>query len=119
MELPFTQFLPELFPIGSLYLVAPFWADVDIEGGVGDISYQVYSTGSLLLDIVNAFISDERDFDFNGHWMLVAEWSGVSAYAASINEVSIYMEIHVFSILARKQHVYTYMCSYIRGIVYT
>ena len=88
MENPFTQFLPELFPIASLYLVAPFWADVDIEGGVGDISYQTYSTGSPLLDIVNTFISDERSFNFNGHWMLVVEWSGVSAFGSPINEVS-------------------------------
>ena len=51
MESPFTQLMPELFPIGSLYLVAPFWADVDIQGGVGDISYQVYAIGSPLLDM--------------------------------------------------------------------
>ena len=88
MDTPFLEFEPELFPIDSLYLVAPFWADVDIQGGVGDISYQVYSTGSPLLDTVNAFISDERDFDFNGSWMLLAEWNGVSAYAGSIDEAS-------------------------------
>ena len=88
MDTPFLEFEPELFPIDSLYLVAPFWADVDIEGGVGDISYQVYSTGSPLLDTVNAFISDERDFDFNGRWMLLAHWNGVSAFAGSINEAS-------------------------------
>ena len=88
MESPFTQFVPELFPIESLYLVAPFWADVDIQGGVGDISYQVYSTGSPLLDIVNAFISDERNRNYAGHWMVVAEWSGVSTFESSLNEAS-------------------------------
>ena len=99
MEFSFIEFVPELFPIDSLYLVAPFWADVDIEGGVGDISYQVYSTGSPLLDTVNAFISDERDFNFNGNWMLLAQWNGVSAYASPIDQASINAKdsIHKFS----------------------
>ena len=90
MDSPFLEFEPELFPLNFVYLVAPFWADVDIEGGVGDVSYQVYSTGSPLLVTVNAFISDERNFDFNGRWMLIAQWNGVSAYASPTNEASIY-----------------------------
>ena len=88
MDIPFLEFQPVLFPVEFLYLVAPFWADVDIAGGVGDISYQTYSTGSPQLDIVNTFISDERDINFNGRWMLVAQWNGVSAFASPINEVS-------------------------------
>ena len=55
---------------------------------MGDISYQTYSTGSSLLDIVNTFVSDERGFNFNGHWMLVVEWSGVSAFGSPIDEAS-------------------------------
>ena len=67
-----------LFPYTSLYLVAPFWEDVDISKGVGNISYQVYSTGSLLLDTVNTIISDEENINnFIGHWMVVAEWDSV------------------------------------------
>ena len=69
--------------------MAPFWADVDIEGGVGDISYQVYSTGSPLLDTVNAFISNESNFNFNGYWMLLAQWNGVSAFSSPIDQATI------------------------------
>ena len=76
----FDWFIPQLFPQFSRYLVAPFWADVDITTGVGNISYQVYSTGSPLLDTVNTIISDEENINFIGHWMLVAEWDGVPGY---------------------------------------
>ena len=80
MDVNFTD-IWGLFPYDSLYLVAPFWANVDIEeGGVGNISYQVYSTGSPLLDTVNTIISDEESINFIGHWMLVAEWNGVPEY---------------------------------------
>ena len=101
MDEPFTHLRPTPFqvnimiyvvyihgyphPINSLYLVAPFWANVDIEEG--GVSYQVYSTGSPLLDIVNTIISDEENINFTGHWMVVAEWNAVSAFNSSRNKV--------------------------------
>ena len=86
----FTQYSSHLFPVGSRYLVAPFWDDINIaaENGVGDISYQVYSTGSPLLDTVNTIISDEENINFIGHWMLVAEWDGVPEFGSSTDKVS-------------------------------
>ena len=87
MEQAFYVFTPGLFPYNSLYLVAPFWNDVDISRGVGDISYQVYSTGSPLLDTVNTIISDKENTNFNGHWMLVAEWDGVPSFGGSLYQV--------------------------------
>ena len=81
MNQSFYDYIPTLFPYFTpLYLVAPFWADVDIRGEVGNISYQVYSTGSPLLDTVNTIISDEENINFIGHWMLVAEWDSVPPY---------------------------------------
>ena len=88
MEKSFTHWASHFFPVGSQYLVTPFWADVDIENGVRDISYQVSSTGSPLLDTVNTFISDEENINFIGHWMLVVEWDGVSEFGGSLNQVS-------------------------------
>ena len=84
----FHEFEPELFPYDSRYLVAPFWADVDISREVGNISYQVYSTGSPLLDTVNTIISDEENTNFTGHWMLVADWDSVPEYSAPPYEES-------------------------------
>ena len=100
MDGPFYPWVPELFPAGEVlfllyfqeedphYLVAPFWADVDIRGEVGNISYQVYSTGSSLLDTVNTIISDEKNINFIGHWMLVAEWDSVPSYPYYDSQVS-------------------------------
>lgn len=80
MGSPFTQFSPELFPINGQYLVAPFWADVDIHGGVGSIGYQVYTSGSAEIDTINSFITNEEGFSFTACWMLVAEWDQVSTF---------------------------------------
>ena len=101
MEFPFNDFIPRVFPIEFLYLVTPFWADVDIERGMGDVSYQVYSTGSSLLNIVNSFISDERDFNFNGHWMLLAQWNSVSSYINPTNEASCIMILCIAFIISK------------------
>ena len=89
MDTRYTPFSNRLFPVDSRYLVAPFWDDVDISNGVGDISYQVYSTGSPPLDTVNTIISDEENINFIGHWMIVAEWDGVPAYSGSFTQVSV------------------------------
>ena len=88
MNVTFTKFRPRPFPADPLYLVAPYWDDVNIRLGVGNISYQVYSTGSPLLDTVNTFISDEENIDFIGHWMLVTEWDSVPEFGGSPNVVS-------------------------------
>ena len=89
MDTRYTQFSNQLFPVDSRYLVAPFWDDIDISEGVGDISYQVYSTGSPPLDTVNTIISDEENINFIGHWMIVAEWDGVPAHQGSLIQVSV------------------------------
>ena len=88
MDRPFFELRPRLFPVGFEYLVAPFWEAVDIERGTGDVSYQAYFFGSPILETVNTFISNTRGFTFNGRWMLLTQWNGVSGFAAP-NEASI------------------------------
>ena len=94
MDDPFSSFIPRIFPHYSWYLVAPFWADVDIRGGVGNISYQVYSIGSPPLDTVNTIISDEENITFIGHWMIVAEWDGVPEWDGLPSQVSAIYYMH-------------------------
>lgn len=83
----FTQFSPELLPVNNEYLIAPFWADVDIENGVGNIRYQVYTSGSTEIDAINSFISSEEGFNFTACWMLIAEWDHVSTFGGSASQV--------------------------------
>ena len=83
---PFTQFSPELFPIESRYLVAPFWSDVNIQR-TGSIGYQVYSNGSTETEIVSQFISEEN-FIFTAEWMLIVEWNRVPRFGGPRSEVN-------------------------------
>ena len=74
------------------YLVAPFWADIDISIH-GSISYEVHNTSAgsssiALLNGVSTFISNQQNTQFSGNWMLVASWSQVSAYHGSSSIVS-------------------------------
>ena len=80
---------PSLFSSTSPYnyLVAPFWADIDISIH-GSISYEVHNTSAgsssiALLNRVSTFISNQQNTQFSGNWMLVASWSQVSAYSGS------------------------------------
>ena len=85
---------PSLFSSTSPYnyLVAPFGADIDIRIH-GSISYEVHSTSAgsssiALLNRVSTFISNQKNTQFSGNWMLVASWSQVPAYSGSSSIVS-------------------------------
>ena len=95
---PVVYYEPLLFPGGSQYeyLVAPFWADIDIEyNDGGEIFYQVQvhskgnsSASDELLDEVSAFISSDQQTAFSGSWMLVATWDSVEMYEDENDYVS-------------------------------
>ena len=81
----YNSFVTQQFPgnavIQSLYLVAPFWDDVDIRFGNGDISYEIHETGSFFLDQVNAFIQERRPTEFEGTWMMVVFYDAVHEFS--------------------------------------
>ena len=88
---PFPHHSPHLFPATSVYnhVVAPFWTDNDITGGVGEVSYQVYNNSlSESLSWVSTYISQQQQVNFNGTWMLVAEWRDVPEYLGDATIVS-------------------------------
>ena len=71
--------------IGSRYLVAPFWGDIDISRDrAGQISYEIHQSG-YYLDQVNDFLLLKRPSGFNPTWMLVAYWDSVRPYPGSSN----------------------------------
>ena len=71
--------------------MAPFWDDIDIRGGNGEISYQIFQTGNEI-DTVNSFLQSQTNYtSFEGTWMMVAFWDQVHPYLGSSNsEVSVY-----------------------------
>ena len=87
----YNSFANQPFPgsVSSNYLVAPFWDDVDIRGGNGIISYEIYDSG-YFLDHVSAFVRQQRPSTFQGTWMAVVYWDEVHPYfGATSTEVGI------------------------------
>lgn len=84
----FNSFSNQAFPgnafIQSLYLVAPFWDDVDIRFDTGDISYEIHESG-YYLDQVNMFIQKKRPTAFEGTWMMVVFYDSVHPFFGLIN----------------------------------
>ena len=86
----YNSYSNSLFPgsVSDRYLVAPFWDDVDITGGNGEISYEIHDSG-YYLDHVSGFIRAIRPSEFQGTWMLVVYWDAVHHFIGTDNpEVS-------------------------------
>ncbi len=86
----YISFIPGIFPQGSgtNFLVAPFFADIDI-GVTGTIRYEVHtstSSSGFLADVSN-FIRSETGSQFTGQWMLLAEWYNVPPFGGPYDEV--------------------------------
>ena len=77
-------------------MVAPFWADHDPRPG-GEISYEVYNTSSEILSVVNRFIRQQIDVDFDGTWMLLAKWDSIPEYRSDPDVVGIKIKLHYTS----------------------
>ena len=79
---PFFHHLPYLFPseftyISSAFVLAPFWSDVDITYA-GSIKYEVHNhSNNSFLSQVSTFISNYTGSEFEGTWLLVAQWEQV------------------------------------------
>ena len=81
-------FSPVRFPNSSSYryLVAPFWADHDPRP-TGQISYEIHNRNTELLSSVNRFIRQQTATNFDGRWLLVAEWNNVAEYGSTADKV--------------------------------
>ena len=88
----FNQQFPGSATISSRYLVAPFWDDVDIRGGNGDITYKILQSGSEI-NLVNNFVRNQTNFtSFEGTWMIVVFWDRVHpfSFGNSDSEVTVH-----------------------------
>lgn len=61
---PYTTFTPVAFPNASFIMVAPFWADIDTRGGLGEIRYKITPT-AIYVNWVNvgyySMMGDKRN----------------------------------------------------------
>ena len=86
---PENQSVPSPFPLEDIYIVAPFWSDVDTRRD-GRVLYEVHqwsnpSSRSLLTE-VSSFLSEQAGVNINGTWMLVAEWEAVHPFPHGSDE---------------------------------
>ena len=76
----FTGFSPFIFNENTTQsLVAPFFTDIYISDGVGQIYYEIHTvtTSQSILSEVNSLINEHTQTEFNGEWLLVATWDNV------------------------------------------
>lgn len=75
---------------GNDSLVAPFFTDIDISIGVGQINYEIHTrlTSQNLLSKIDSVVNEQLQANYSGRWMLVAEWNGVPQYGGDPNIVS-------------------------------
>lgn len=69
--------------------MAPFFTDINIASGSGQIGYEVHtvSTSETLLSSVDIIINEHMQTNFHGEWLLVAEWDSVPQYDGDIISV--------------------------------
>ena len=73
----FTGYSPFIFNENTTQsLVAPFFTDIYISGGVGQINYEIHTVTTSLSE-VNSLINEHTQTEFNGEWLLVATWDNV------------------------------------------
>ena len=63
----------DFLPDGTTPFFAPYWIDND-PSVKGNVSYEVHTTGSPLINQVSDHISSSQSVQFNGTWMVVAFW---------------------------------------------
>lgn len=99
------DFSPSLFPAEHNYLVAPYWADIDISSS-GQISYETYEDSGAVNDgdgsgfsgnsslpttpisLISRYISEIEGIQFSGRWMLLAKWDEVPQFGGLTSVVS-------------------------------
>ena len=82
---------PFLFNERNQSLVAPYFTDIDISKGVGQIQYEVHAgaTSEAVLSQVNGLINQCSEKEFKGNWLLVATWENVPWFGGSTSVVSV------------------------------
>ena len=69
--------------------MAPFFTDIDISFGIGQIIYAVYddTIPDGIGSSVNSVINEHILTDFKAEWLLVATWENVPEYGSYSNNV--------------------------------
>ncbi|KAJ8005430.1 hypothetical protein DPEC_G00146570 [Dallia pectoralis] len=79
---------PYVFPAYSPRdLIAPFWTDLDNRGH-GNISYQQYTSGSVLQQATQDINHYFPNLGFSANWVFIATWDKVAYYPITPTEIT-------------------------------
>ncbi|XP_036429017.1 uncharacterized protein LOC118809643 isoform X2 [Colossoma macropomum] len=83
-----SSWVPERFVVNSgRDLIAPLWTDMDNRGN-GNISYNQYTSGSVLLQATRDINQYFPGVNFTASWVFVATWDKVAYFSYSGTETS-------------------------------
>ena len=80
------------FPgLSGRFLLAPYWDDINIVNG-GSISYELFDSG-YFLDEVNSYLYRKLPSNFEGTWMIVANYYMVAPYSGTgeVSSIDLYI----------------------------
>ncbi|KAK2864906.1 hypothetical protein Q7C36_004060, partial [Tachysurus vachellii] len=88
------SYTPYQFPVnGGRDIIAPFWTDIDNRGN-GVISYQQFTSGSVLTQATQNINQYFPQLSFSATWVFVATWDRVAYYpftnTACVNSLPYY-----------------------------
>jgi len=76
----FNSYSPYQFPAyGGKDIIAPFWTDIDNRWN-GVISYQQYTSGSVLTQATQDINQYFPDLSFSASWVFVSTWDRVAYF---------------------------------------
>lgn len=78
-----------MFPESPIYnyIVAPYWVNFDTRQS-GQISYEVHTTLTATMSVVNNYIQKEADVNFTGSWMMIGNFKEAPQDGSAENKVS-------------------------------
>jgi hypothetical protein len=111
----FTGFIPFPFNKRNISLAAPFFTDIDIGLGIGQIEYEIHTetTSQEIFAEVSTLIRNHTQKQFEGKWMVVATWEDVPAFAGNYNITSTLQGVLVTD-YTNSYSVFTYYCGDLR-----
>ncbi|XP_073511801.1 alpha-tectorin-like [Phyllobates terribilis] len=89
---PVTEYTPDAFPIPDLYMICPYWGDVDNECG-GLIYYRQTTDEELLSRLSDDINKMSKMKYFHAEWAFIATWDAVAYHGTESNKTNTFQVI--------------------------
>ncbi|CAJ0961135.1 unnamed protein product [Ranitomeya imitator] len=89
---PVTDYTPDAFPIPDLFMICPYWGDVDNERG-GSIHYRQTTDETLMKRISDDINKMFEDMDFTSEWAFIATWHEVAYHGTESDKTNTFQVV--------------------------